>query len=499
MLSPLTPDPTGSEKSARGTLKADVDQYNQAESSGEERVQLLQRLAGIERSVEELEAAGWQEDFSRLRGELSRERARLKFGQTGAAPGQLAQEARQFRLRPAPPQAQSTSPPRAAVPVSRPVPSSPSSPPPVDTRRLDRPVPSRPPRPADASGQRPPQPTAHPPILGGGRPSGMGPQSQAPATAPSPSSARPDRLPPLSPQHQADVRSLATVDLDAIKSTWGVKTDEEAMEMAYAWSETKHRGRGPEQGPGTEPHSFEIHGSTSNVQYRVYLNTTQSGTQAVSDWLRKELPSAGHKQSSPGWAADRRDAIVIYVRPDPGLQAVLDAVRAYQSDPRRKAHFVDELVRLTRPVPGLRGVGVADEPLNISKSFSQVASGAVLNARRAAEAEGGTTGVLPGLGRALLEAGRQPHDPSREQYSVTVDGRQILLPEREATGEQILQAAGMRSNDRDLYDADNPFNPTRVQPDQVVFLARGKKFLTVEPGTAPPKQKPPIPSLRGKG
>ena len=208
--------------------------------------------------------------------------------------------------------------------------------------------------------------------------------------------------------------SLATVDAARIEAAWRTPaekdwSEKDALYVAYAWSEAKHGGRGPEQGPAGRDHDFEIFGSTSQVQYRVYVNTTDRDTGTVSDWLRRK--KIAHKRGSPGWAADRRDAIVIYVTSTgPSLQVVLDELAAYQSDPRRLAFFANERVRLTRPAVGrsagarpvtLQGVGIADEPLNASISFSQLAAEAA-GARlwRSATAERAATLARGRVGRA---------------------------------------------------------------------------------------------------
>lgn len=292
--------------------------------------------------------------------------------------------------------------------------------------------------------------------------------------------------------------SLATVDPARIEATWRAPSEKDwsekdALYVAYAWSETKHGGRGPEQGPAGRDHQFEIFGSTSQVQYRVYVNTTGRDTGTVSAWLRSKR--IAHKRGSPGWATDRRDAIVIYVTSTaPSLQDVLDELAAYQSDPRRLAFFVNERVRLTRPAVGrsatgppvtLRGVGIADEPLSASTSFSQLAADAALRARHATDSEGGT--FQGHLAAELERAGRAPGDPSRERYEISVDGRPVVMPERESTGAKIMSAAGIDSTRHDLVEGGG----RRVTADQHLFLYRGKEFTVIAKGAEIVVRPPP--------
>lgn len=296
--------------------------------------------------------------------------------------------------------------------------------------------------------------------------------------------------------------SLATVDLDQIEATWRAPSEEhwsdkDALYVAYAWSESKHGGQGPEQGPTGRDPSFDILGSTAQVQYRVYLNTTAAATRTVSDWLSGK--NIAHKRGSPGWAADRRDAIVIYVTATgTSLQDILDALAAYQSNATRLAFFENERVRLTRPATGrggggqpvtLRGVGVADEPLDPSTSFSQLAAEAALGARQATRSEGGQ--FQGHLAAQLERAGRAPGDPSRERYEISVDGRPVLMRDREVTGAAIMSAAGVDSTRHDLVEAGG----RRVTADQHLFLYRGKAFTVLAKGAEivfrPPLPRPP--------
>ncbi len=180
------------------------------------------------------------------------------------------------------------------------------------------------------------------------------------------------------------------------------------------------------------------------------------------------------------------------------LQAILDELAAYQSDPRRLALFENERVRLTRPATGrsgggppvtLRGVGVADEPLDTSTSFSQLAADAALRARQATGSEGGT--FHGHLAAELGRAGRAPGDPSRERYEISVDGRPVLLRDREATGAAIMSAAGIDSTRHDLMEGGG----RRVTADQHLFLYRGKAFTVIAKGAEivvrPPLPRPP--------
>jgi hypothetical protein len=290
------------------------------------------------------------------------------------------------------------------------------------------------------------------------------------------------------------------VDLDQIRASWRSPadtdedwSDKDALYVAYAWSEAKHGGRGPEQGPAGRDHSFEILGRPGLVQYRVYANTTGRDTRTVSDWLSSK--KIVHKRGSPGWAADRRDAIVIYVSSTgPSLQDVLDDLATYQSDPRNLAFFENERVRLTRSAIGrsgggavnLRGVGVADEPLDASTSFSELATQAALRARQATPS--GTAPFHAHLSEELERAGRAPGDPSKERYEISVDGASVLLSDRQVTGATIMSAARIDSDRHDLVEGGG----RRVTADQPVYLYRGKTFTVVAKG-APITLTPPPP------
>ena len=376
---------------------------------------------------------------------------------------------------------------RELAQASQPAPPQRQPPPP----RPARPELPRPSQPAPSQRQPPPPRPARPELA---RPSV--PASPAPATPPSGHAA------PLTPPQQAETASLATVDLAQIETTWRAPSeknwsDKDALYVAYAWSESKHGGQGPEQGPTGQDAGFDILGSTAQVQYRVYLNTTAAATKTVSDWLSGR--NIAHKRGSPGWAADRRDAIVIYVTAKgTSLQDIVDALAAYQSDATRLAFFENERVRLTRPATGrsgggqpvtLRGVGVADEPLDTSISFSQLAAEAALGARQATQSEGGT--FQGHLAAELERAGRAPGDPSRERYEISVDGRPVLLRDREVTGAAIMSAAGIDSTRHDLVEAGG----RRVTADQHLFLQRGKEFTVIAKGAEivvrPPLPRPP--------
>jgi hypothetical protein len=359
-----------------------------------------------------------------------------------------------------------------------------------DQPRPARPELARPSQPAPPQRRPPPRPA---------RPE-LAPPS-VPARA-EPATPRSGHATPLTPPQQAETASLATVDLAQIEATWRAPSEEnwsekDALYVAYAWSESKHGGQGPEQGPTGQDPSFDILGSTAQVQYRVYLNTTAAATRAVSDWLSGK--NIAHKRGSPGWAADRRDAIVIYVTATgTSLEDILDELAAYQSDATRLSFFENERVRLTRPVTGrsaggrpvtLRGVGVADEPLDPSTSFSQLAAEAAIGARQATRSEGGA--FHGHLAAELERAGRAPGDPSRERYEISVDRRPVLLRDREVTGAAIMSAAGIDSTRHDLVEAGG----RRVAADQHLFLHRGKEFTVIAKGAEivvrPPLPRPP--------
>jgi hypothetical protein len=210
-------------------------------------------------------------------------------------------------------------------------------------------------------------------------------------------------------------------DAQALTEAFQQWKSSQLLYHAFAWSGAKHGGAGPtavKPTAGVETFTWLKQGSSASL--RVYCNTEGSATQTVATELHQGwdgqpgLPSEayeGLEYAGAAAAADRRDAIVIYVN---DLNAVLTAIARYQQAPNRRARFVDERVRLTRPahsgVGALRGVGVADHPES-DQSFSQLASGAVLKAREGAK--GSQQKLQRLLAAALAEAGLNPEDPSR--------------------------------------------------------------------------------------
>ena len=309
----------------------------------------------------------------------------------------------------------------------------------------------------------------------------------------------PTYSPPLTPEHQRDAASLQTVDLERIRQTHPPPPDEtelserDAMYAAYTWSEAKHDGRGPESGPtGPGYHDCELVGGGGlGVQYRVYLNTTVEGTRAVSEWLKAK--NVFHKRGSDDWAANRRDAIIMYVKAgNPSLEEILDALAVYQGDSKNLAGFVNERVRLTRPavVRGtngplkLVGVGIADEVLDTTLSFSSLAADAVLSARKKAQTGPGT--FQRHLAEALELAGRAPGDPSREHYVLSVGGQRAVVQDRYVTGATIMSAAGIDSTTHDLV-----YSLRRITAGDSLYVRRGDKFLFIDKDAPIPRPKPP--------
>jgi hypothetical protein len=191
---------------------------------------------------------------------------------------------------------------------------------------------------------------------------------------------------------------------------------------AFAWSAAKHGGTGPTNvapSPGEQKFIWLKQGSSS-IKTRVYLTTAGPATPTVATELREGwsgqngLPDSAYgalKYAGAGAAADRRDAIVIYVT---DLDAVLTTIALYQNDNNRRNHFLNERVRLSRPADMgarvLQGVGIADHPSG-EKSFSQLATAAVLKAREGAR--GSQPEFLRLLPLALVEVGLDPSDPSK--------------------------------------------------------------------------------------
>jgi hypothetical protein len=463
---------------------------------------LIGRRAVIQREVKQIASGKWYSTHDLPpRFFASREEAEARDRELAST---LASRADVPSRRPVPPEpASPRGTPPAVVPPPRPP--RPARPEPGQTRAVLTPPP-RPARPEPASPRAtspavappsrlnepertlPPLRTAAPsrPLPTPGRAPGVLSVPTAPARSDRPSS--PSQVRALSAENQREMASLATVDLDRLRAAWRPPGKEDPSDMdalyeAFAWSEAKHGGRGPDVGPAARDEDFTIFGSVMGVQYRVYLNTTGRDTPTVSEWLSSK--NISHKRGPPGWAADRRDAIVIYVRMQgPSLQNVLDELATYQADQRKLAFFEAERVRLTRPGVGrsgggavtLRGVGIADEPSDISTSFSQLATAAALRARQAT-GTGTAAAFQAHLAEELERAGRAPGDPSRERYEISVDGRSVTLPERETTGAAIMSAAGIDSTRYDLVDAWQ-----RVTADQRIFILRGKSFTLVPKG-----------------
>jgi Domain of unknown function (DUF4157) len=197
---------------------------------------------------------------------------------------------------------------------------------------------------------------------------------------------------------------------------------------AFAWSAAKHKGAGPgDVAPSEGEPVFEwLKRPTGSVTTRVYLTTTVDGTATVAKelyegWRPRQGPPqpglkppsyGGLKYAGAGAAADRRDAIVIYVS---DLESVLGTIARYQNDGDRLKYFLNERVRLSRPAivdrgGELRGVGIVDHPEG-EKSFSQLASGAVLEVLQ--RPKGSKEALLRQLASALFDAGLDPNDPSK--------------------------------------------------------------------------------------
>jgi hypothetical protein len=123
--------------------------------------------------------------------------------------------------------------------------------------------------------------------------------------------------------------------------------------------------------------------------------------------------------------------------------------------------------------------------LDASTSFSQLAAGAALRARQATGSESGT--FQGHLAAELERAGRAPGDPSRERYEISVDGRPVLMADRESTGTKIMSAAGIDSSRHDLVEA----SARRVTADQHLFLYRGKEFTVIAKGAEIVLRPPP--------
>lgn len=180
------------------------------------------------------------------------------------------------------------------------------------------------------------------------------------------------------------------------------------MYIAFQWSNVK-QGVSPVQRPMKQSsfhYEFDTKASDA-VTKRVYVNTDPRCTEQVAKELSHgtgrvtaldRTSCAALKYAVEG--AERRDAIVIYVAE--GLDGVLRTIgQCQQANPRC---FVNESVRLTRSVQGLPGVGIAEHPSG-AKSYSQLASGAVLAAKR----EAGSLQEFAVLLRSKLEeAGLDP-------------------------------------------------------------------------------------------
>jgi hypothetical protein len=107
--------------------------------------------------------------------------------------------------------------------------------------------------------------------------------------------------------------------------------------------------------------------AAKHVRTRIYLNVTAKGERQVYAWVQERIATisgvAAVKSGGPDLAAWARDVIVIYVAEDSAIDAVIQALEAC---PFRE-HFVDELVRSTRGVTGLPGVGIGDDPPDVDE------------------------------------------------------------------------------------------------------------------------------------
>jgi hypothetical protein len=111
------------------------------------------------------------------------------------------------------------------------------------------------------------------------------------------------------------------------------------------------------------PHGGEYSQAVAkNVSARIYINVTPEGERQVYAWVKETLASvsgvADMKSGGPDLAAWARDVIVIYVSQSSAVDAVIETLKGC---PLRK-YFVDELVRSTRGVIGLPGVGIGADP-----------------------------------------------------------------------------------------------------------------------------------------
>jgi hypothetical protein len=155
-----------------------------------------------------------------------------------------------------------------------------------------------------------------------------------------------------------DLEPVLRSDLDDV---WGRHQKEayrtwiDLYEGWYKASDKKDGGRGGKYPPV----------GAKDVQTRIYINTTVQGERPIHDWVTQNIAPrpgvAAVKSGGPELAAWVRDVIVIYVSSDATVREVIQSLRRYPV----KEHFVDELVRSTRGVSGLAGVGIGSDPPDV--------------------------------------------------------------------------------------------------------------------------------------
>jgi hypothetical protein len=211
---------------------------------------------------------------------------------------------------------------------------------------------------------------------------------------------------------------------------------------------------------GGYPVSTEMGSVNSAIAIRVYVNALVRFAPTVFEYVQNTIEAPRRvtasrqsgvvfsKLGSHQITSTSRDVIVIYTSDDQATGEVLDELRRYQSTDQNRNHFADEVVRMTNPVQGLRGVGVGvdpptyldlkrlarkyrdsqsgdwrathnEEPFNVNFSFSQYRSALIFlameNAARSADNDQARGVAFPGMvAEHFRTGGLDPANPGRQ-------------------------------------------------------------------------------------
>jgi hypothetical protein len=157
------------------------------------------------------------------------------------------------------------------------------------------------------------------------------------------------------------------VELEHFKNYWRASP----AKLGANWREDVQRPP-----PDGDPWNWRrsVHG---RCQLRIYLSPQAPDAMTVLRDIPEDLiKEGGAKAGKPDASRKYRDAFVIYVSgadlsEAEGLaEKVYDWLRGYQR--ANPDYFLKEIPAMTRPVPGLRGVSVGEDPRNPLLSFTEL-------------------------------------------------------------------------------------------------------------------------------